>query len=52
MDAWPTWHALMVMSTTTGDLRVSFVKRPRKTSMYNRYGPWLCHDSAPQMGPY
>ena len=20
---------------------------PRQTSMYNRYGPWRCHDSAP-----
>ena len=43
---------LMVTGTTTGNLRECFVKRPRQTSMYNRYGPWHCHDSAPLMGPY
>ena len=42
----------MVISTTTGNLRERFVKCPGQTSMYNRYGLWHCHDSAPQMGLY
>ena len=44
-------HTLMVICTTTGNLRDRFVKRPRQTSMYYHYGPWRCHDSAPRMGP-
>ena len=54
-DAWPVGHTLMVTCTTTGNLRDRFVKCPRQTrqtSMYNRYGPWRCHDSAPQIRPY
>ena len=42
----------MVMCSTTRNLRECFAKRPRQTSMYNRYGPWRGHDSAPQMGPF
>ena len=41
----------MVTGTTTGNLRERFVKRPRQTSIYNRYGPWRCYDSAPRKGP-
>ena len=47
-------HTLMLMCTTTGNLREHFVKRPRQTgqtSMYDHYGPWRGHDSAPLMGP-
>ena len=40
----------MVTGTTTGNRRERFVKRPRQTSMYNRYGPWLGHDSPPARG--
>ena len=47
-DALPRRHTL----TTTGNLRERFVKRPRQTSMYDRYGPWRGHDSAPQTGPF
>ena len=42
----------MVMCTTTGNLRERFVKRPRQTSMYDRYGPWRGHDSTPLMEPF
>ena len=49
-DAWPRRHALMVMCTTPGNLRGRFVKRPRQTSIYDCYGPWRGHDSAPLMG--
>ena len=52
VDAWPVGHTLMVTCTTTGNLRDRLVERPRQISMYNCYGPWRCHDSAPQMGPY
>ena len=45
-------HTAVHTCTATGNLRECFVKRPRQTSLYNRYGPWRCNDSAPQMGPY
>ena len=49
-DAWPSRHTLMVICTTTGNLWDHFVKRPRQTSMYDCYGPWCGHDSAPLKG--
>ena len=51
-DDWPRRHALMVMCTSTGNPRERFVQRPRQTSMYDCFGPWRGHDSAPQMGPF
>ena len=42
-NTWPRRHTLMVMCTTTGNLRECLVKRPRQ---------WLGHDSAPLMGPF
>ena len=37
----------MVACTTTGSPRDSFIKRPKQTSTYYRYGPWNCYVSAP-----
>ena len=51
-DAWLRRHTLMVMCTTTGNLRERFVKRLRQISMYDCYGLRRGHDSTPLMGPF
>jgi hypothetical protein len=40
-----------IVCTTTGNLSDRFIKRPRQTSMYYRYGPWRGHESPPRKGP-
>eukprot|EP00670_Eutreptiella_braarudii_P002576 CAMPEP_0174293508 /NCGR_PEP_ID=MMETSP0809-20121228/38823_1 /TAXON_ID=73025 ORGANISM="Eutreptiella gymnastica-like, Strain CCMP1594" /NCGR_SAMPLE_ID=MMETSP0809 /ASSEMBLY_ACC=CAM_ASM_000658 /LENGTH=47 /DNA_ID= /DNA_START= /DNA_END= /DNA_ORIENTATION= len=41
----------MIERTKTGNSGV-LCSRLGHTGLADHYGPWLCHDSAPYMGPY
>ena len=44
-------HTLMVICTTTGNLRDRFVTRPRQTSMYYHYGRGVAMIPLPEIPP-